>query len=70
MAGQTPGRPPPLLNWRDRRHWARAAAPCRHCIGNEPTYLRDDDGLPAHKVCAEQAIADEANRNGQGRRPA
>lgn len=40
------------LDWRDHRHWSPKRKPCRycHCL----TWLRDDDGRPAHKVCAEQ----------------
>lgn len=52
--------PPPLLDWRDRSHWGKTEAPCRHC--RQPTQLRDDERLPAHKVCAEQAAAAEEAR--------
>jgi hypothetical protein len=45
------------LAWGDRSHWAAQAKPCRHCGG--PTHLRDDDRLPSHKVCAEQALTKE-----------
>jgi hypothetical protein len=46
-----------LLDWSDSsKHWARADAPCRYCIGNLPTRLRDDDGFPAHKTCAEAEL--------------
>lgn len=51
---------PPLLDWRDRSHWHRAEAPCQYC--HLPTHLRDDKKLPAHKVCAEQALAAEIHR--------
>lgn len=51
---------PPLLDWRDGKHWAKAEAPCQHC--HLPTFLRDDKKLPAHKVCAEQAVAAEEAR--------
>lgn len=55
-------RPPPLLDWRDRdRHWARAEAPCRYC--HQPTQLRDHERKPAHKVCAEQAAANEGGNH-------
>lgn len=48
----------PLFNWR-HSHTARVAAPCIHCTDPDamPTYLRDDKGMPAHKVCAELAYA-------------
>lgn len=49
----------PLLNWA-RGHMARAEAPCHHC--HLPTFLRDDDGLPSHKVCAEEALDIKAAR--------
>ena len=51
-------RPPPLLDWRDRKHWAWTEAPCQHC--HQPTFLRDDHKQPSHKVCAE---ADTAARD-------
>lgn len=58
--------PPPvpgqLLDWTDSSHWARVQAPCRYC--RRPTFLRDDDRLPADKVCAEQAITERAARAG------
>lgn len=62
---QNPARPPPLLDWSDRTHWARADAPCRHCVGRQPTRLRDDQGLPAHKVCAERELARRQERAGR-----
>lgn len=59
MTGRRPRRAPPpvpgqLLDWTDSRHWARTQAPCRYC--RRPTFLRDDDRLPADKVCAEAAL--------------
>lgn len=43
------------LVWNSPIHWDhRGPKPCRHCGG--PTQLRDDDRLPSHKVCAEQAL--------------
>ncbi|MER5482972.1 hypothetical protein ABT024_07110 [Streptomyces sp. NPDC002812] len=65
MTGRRPRRAPPpvpgqLLDWTDSKHWARTQAPCRHC--RKPTFLRDDDRLPADKVCAEKAIAERAAR--------
>ncbi|MFD9569944.1 hypothetical protein ACFWBI_08880 [Streptomyces sp. NPDC059982] len=65
MTGRRPRRAPPpiagqLLDWTDARHWARTQAPCRYC--RQPTFLRDDDRLPADKVCAEQAITQCAAR--------
>lgn len=48
------------LNWSDRAHWSPLARPCRHC--RRVTNLRDDEGEPAHKVCAE--------RNAEPARPA
>lgn len=42
------------LVWSDRSHWDHRAKPCRYC--GRDTNLRDDDRLPSHKVCAEQAL--------------
>ncbi|MEY9934273.1 hypothetical protein ABH926_008938 [Catenulispora sp. GP43] len=41
-----------MLDWSDRAHWSPLARPCRHC--GRVTNLRDDEGEPAHKVCAER----------------
>lgn len=65
MTGRRPRRAPPsapgqLLDWTDGRHWARTQAPCRYC--RKPTFLRDDDRLPADKVCAERALAERTAR--------
>ncbi|WP_327413199.1 hypothetical protein [Streptomyces sp. NBC_01233] len=65
MTARRPRRAPPpaegqLLDWSDRRHWARVQAPCRYC--RTPTFLRDDDNLPADKVCAEKALQQRAER--------
>ncbi|MFF5968167.1 hypothetical protein ACFY64_31490 [Streptomyces collinus] len=51
--------PPPVLDWSARRHWKRKALPCRYQCGGLPTHLRDSSGSPAHKVCAEQALAQQ-----------
>lgn len=48
-------RPGQLLDWSDRTHWSWTAKQCRWCPGL--THLRDSGRHPAHKVCAEQAIA-------------
>lgn len=48
----------PLLNWRDSSHWSDLARPCRWC--GKPTHLRDSKRQPAHKCCAEAAIAQQA----------
>lgn len=49
---------PPLLDWRDSSHWSEVARPCRYC--GRDTNLRDSKKSPAHKVCAERAIAQQA----------
>lgn len=49
---------PPLLDWRDSSHWSETARPCRYC--SKPTNLRDSKRKPSHKVCAEHAIARQA----------
>lgn len=48
----------PLLAWRDPRHWAWTEKPCRYC--GRDTNLRDSKRSPAHKTCAETAIAQQA----------
>ncbi|MFZ3556438.1 MULTISPECIES: hypothetical protein [unclassified Streptomyces] len=64
MTGRRRRRAPPalppggLLDWRDSSHWSWTPKPCRYC--GEPTRLRDSKGKPAHKVCAEQALAQQA----------
>lgn len=49
---------PPLLDWRDSSHWSRTPKPCRYC--GKDAYTRDSRRSPAHKTCAEQAIAQQA----------
>jgi hypothetical protein len=59
MAGTPAGRdPPPVLDWTDRSHWSHQQKPCRYCQGL--TNLRDSKRSPAHKVCAEEALAQQA----------
>lgn len=48
---------PIVLDWSSPEHSSRTAKPCRYC--GEPTYLRDSKGKPAHKVHAEQALAQQ-----------
>jgi hypothetical protein len=44
----------PILDW--STHWnSRRQAPCTHC--HQPAMLFDDAGRPAHKICAELALA-------------
>ena len=47
--------PGTLLDWRDSKHWSWEELPCRYC--GFPTQLRDSKRAPAHKVCAEEALA-------------
>lgn len=47
--------PGQLLDWRDSSHWSYEQLPCRYC--EIPTNLRDGKRKPAHKVCAEAALA-------------
>ncbi|MEU8723558.1 hypothetical protein [Streptomyces antimycoticus] len=49
--------PAPLLDWRSPNHWSWTPKPCRYC--GHDTNLRDSKRKPAHKVCAEQAIAQQ-----------
>lgn len=51
-------RPGQLLDWRDSSHWSYEQQPCRYC--GFPTNLRDSRMKPAHKVCAEDALAIQA----------
>ncbi|MFE1230600.1 hypothetical protein [Streptomyces sp. NPDC058745] len=44
-----PGR---LLDWRSSEHWAPDSRPCRYC--SKGTQMRDNDGRPSHKTCAEE----------------
>lgn len=49
-------RPGQLLDWTDSSHWDYdGPRPCRYC--GFGTQLRDSHGSPAHKVCAEDALA-------------
>ncbi|MFD5031672.1 hypothetical protein ACFWM0_14840 [Streptomyces sp. NPDC058405] len=50
--------PSGLLDWRDSSHWSREAKPCRYC--DRPTNLRDSRRSPAHKICAEAALQQQA----------
>ena len=55
IAPQTPARA--VLNWRDGAHWSFPAAGCVRCGGR--TNLRDEQGRPSHKTCAERiGVAD------------
>lgn len=59
MSGNEAGPdPPPLLDWRDASHWSWTEKPCRYC--QQPTNLRDSKRSPAHKTCAETALATQA----------
>lgn len=46
---------PPALAW-TAANVAKTAKPCRYRCGFGDTKLRDADGEPAHKVCAEKAL--------------
>lgn len=59
MSGDDSGPdPPPLLDWRDPAHWSWTPRPCRYC--GKDTQLRDSKRKPAHKSCAEEALARQA----------
>lgn len=48
--------PGQLLNWSSSKHWNYAGeGACRYCGGM--TRLLDSKGHPAHKTCAEAALA-------------
>lgn len=53
-----PEHPPPLLDWHDASHWSYQEKPCRYC--GAMTNLRDSKRSPAHKTCAERALAQQA----------
>lgn len=71
MAGSPAREPPraPVLDWRSQAHWSWTPKPCRYC--GRDTNLRDSKRKPAHKTCAEEAIAQQvadaadAYKNGQ-----
>jgi hypothetical protein len=48
----------PLLDWRSPDHWSWTEKPCRYC--DKPTQMRDSKHKPAHKLCAERALAQQA----------
>lgn len=48
----------PLLDWHSSEHWSQHLRPCRYC--GQPTNLRDSKRKPAHKTCAETALAQQA----------
>lgn len=55
---QKPVLPPGgVLDWSRGGHWSSTLARCRYCPGL--TNMRDSKGKPAHKLCAEQAIAEQ-----------
>jgi hypothetical protein len=48
--------PGQLLDWRAPWHWGGGKdLPCRYC--GKDAWCRDSKGHPAHKVCAEDALA-------------
>jgi hypothetical protein len=54
-----PFRPGQLLNWNSSEHWNwDGPAPCRYC--GLDAFLLDSHRKPAHKVCAEAALAEQA----------
>jgi hypothetical protein len=56
----------PLLDWSNPvRHWSWDPAACRYC--GRLTHLRDSKGSPAHKVCAEQALDQQATERAEDR---
>jgi hypothetical protein len=48
------------LDWRDPRHWSTRKRRCRIC--RTPTFLRDSQGKPCDKTCAETELAAEIVR--------
>jgi len=54
----TPAGGPIVLDWTNPNHYSHTPRPCRYC--GQDTNLRDSKGKPAHKVCAEQALQQQA----------
>jgi hypothetical protein len=53
-----------VLDWNDGQHWnGGKQAPCIHC--GRPALLRDDARRPAHKVCAQSALAALINQQNE-----
>lgn len=51
-------RPGQLLDWVSSRHWNYdGPAPCRYC--GAAAFLLDSGRHPAHKTCAEDALAQQ-----------
>lgn len=46
-----------VFDWRGAEHWSSRLYRCRLC--SELTQLRDDQGQPCHKRCAEQEATRE-----------
>lgn len=61
---QRPELPPGgLLNWNSSDHWSSNPAPCRYC--GRMTNLRDSRRHPAHKTCAEDAVRQWIQEEGE-----
>ena len=45
------------LAWSGDRHWSETVSPCRCC--GTGTHVRDEQGRPCHKRCAEAELAAE-----------
>lgn len=50
-----------VLDWRGSEHWSPRLYRCRLCPGL--TQLRDEEGRPCHKCCAEQEATHVAGRD-------
>ncbi|MGW9436105.1 hypothetical protein [Streptomyces sp. NPDC055607] len=48
-----------LLDWRSSIHWSPESRQCRYC--SVTTNLRDEQGVPSHKTCAEADSSDRRN---------
>ncbi|NUS22719.1 MAG: hypothetical protein HOV92_00625 [Streptomyces sp.] len=73
MSGRRARRAPPdytpgqLLDWTSSAHWDyEGPQPCRYC--GKPTQLRDSWRKPAHKTCAETALATQAKETAEAYR--
>jgi hypothetical protein len=53
-----------VLDWNDGTHWnSGKQSACIHC--SQPGLLLDDVGRPAHKVCAQSALAALINKRNE-----
>lgn len=52
-----------VLDWNDGRHWNSKRTACIYC--GRLSFLVDDAGRPAHKTCAQSALAALINKRNE-----